>query len=184
MPSVEDGPQPLFDEGMLAAAFGATPPEEVERLAREERLRVAGKSSREEAERELEELRGRHLPEGPKTFMDRVRLRSSVRVLAGGEWAEVKLQIRLHEQSGWLNVVAEDHPLLLARHGQDNEEHIARVVKRFLVMDAGILSWSLGKFETRIGQGVSEYRAWLTFQSRSGVAVRTREDGMLNVYGL
>ena len=168
MPSVED--QPLD--------FG-----EAERLEREARLRAAGKSSREDAERELEELRGR-LAEGPRTVTDRVRLRASIRVLAGGEWADLAMQIRLTEQMPWLYVINKDHPLLLARHGQENEEHIVRAVERFLTMDAGIFRYNLGKFEMRVGQGQTEYRAWLTFQSRAGVAVRTREDGMLNVYGL
>ena len=181
MPSVEDQPEPLF--GLADAMFGGTPPEETERLERESRLRAAGKTSRADAERELEVLRA-GLAEGPRTVNDRVRLRASVRVLAGGEWAELAMQIRLGESMPWLNVLASDHPLLLARHGQENEEHIVRVVERFLTMDAGIFRYNLGKFEMRVGQGQTEYRAWLTFQSRAGVAVHTREDGMLNVYGL
>lgn len=190
MPAMDE-PLPLFDDSLLDRMYGKDQPtiddelfaENLEAEAREARLRSAGKTSREDAERELDELRAR-LAEGPKTVTDRVRLRASIRVIAGGEWAELAMQIRLTEQSGWLNVMAADHPLLLARHGQENEEHIIRVVERFLTMDAGIFRYTLGKFEMRIGQGVSEYRAWLTFQSQAGVAVRTREDGMLNVYGL
>lgn len=182
---LQDSPEErlaLFED---AVQQGAVPLDfaEAERLEREDRLRAAGKTSREHAEQELDALRAR-LAEGPKTVNDRVRLRASIRVLAGGEWAELSMQIRLTESSAWLNVMHPDHPLLLARHGQENEEHIVRAVERFLTMDAGILRYNLGKFEMRVGQGQTEYRAWLTFQSRAGVAVRTREDGMLNVYGL
>lgn len=61
--------------------------------------------------------------------------------------------------------------------------YVELVMRRFLLIDSA-LSWSLGSWEARVGQGVTEYRAWLDVDAPSSVAVRTRADGMLNLYGL
>ncbi len=115
-----------------------------------------------------------------------VRVRSSVRVI-NKRWVEVKMQIRLDDSMPWLSVLNEDHPLMLNRNfvmeEQGQEGYVELVLRRFLVMDAG-LNWFLGKWEQRVGQGVTEYRAWLNLRARGSVAVRTRDDGMLNLYGL
>ncbi|QKN87818.1 hypothetical protein NEBULOUS_57 [Microbacterium phage Nebulous] len=153
---------------------------------REERLRAAGKTNREDAERELNALRGQLSQTEPVTE-DVIRVRSSVRIV-NKNWVEVSLQIRLADGMPWLDCLNSDHPVLMSRRAalfsEDQTEYITRVIRRFIGMDAG-LSWRLDpRWETRVGQGVTEYRTWMVFSSRSGVAVRTRPDGMLNVYGL
>lgn len=157
-----------------------------EAAQREMRLRNAGKTSREDAERELNALRGQLSQTEPVT-QDRVRVRSTVRIV-NAEWVEVSLQIRLGSSMPWLDCINRDHPVLMSRRAaifqEDQTDYIVRVIRRFIGIDAG-LTWHLDpRWETRVGQGATEYRTWMTYRSRSGVAVRTREDGMLNVYGL
>lgn len=159
-------------------------------VAREQRLRQAGKSSRAEAEAELEGLRAMMDPNPTQvpSCHQRIRVRSSVRVL-DQDWVEVRMQIRLRESAGWIDVVAADHPLLLSRglskvtECETQTDYVEAVLRRFVTMDAG-LAWRLGAWESRVGQGVTEYRAWVDLSARLSVAVRTRDDGMLNVYGL
>ncbi|WNN96091.1 hypothetical protein SEA_SCHIMMELS22_60 [Microbacterium phage Schimmels22] len=162
---------------------------DIGRDEREARLKAAGKTSRAEAEQELEGLRSMM---GETTQVpvcrQRIRVRSSVRVL-DQEWVEVRMQIRLRESGGWIDVIAEDHPLLLSRglsrvtECETQTDYVEAVLRRFVTMDAGLV-WRLGAWESRVGQGVTEYRAWVDLSARLSVAVRTRADGMLNVYGL
>ena len=151
------------------------------------------KTNRAHAEQELDELRARLAGDGTLQQV-RIRFRSSVRVL-NREWVEVKLQIRLYDGGAWLNVLAEDHPLLLSRAfnvagsvaaaaGEDQREYVMVTMRRFLLSDGGIRAWRTGSLEMQVGQGTTEYRGWLHVTSRHGVAVRTREDGMLNLYGM
>lgn len=171
---------------------------DIGRDEREARLKAAGKTSRAEAEQELEGLRSMMGERSeyastenlgaPAVCRQRIRVRSSVRVL-DQDWVEVRMQIRLRESGGWIDVIAEDHPLLLSRglsrvtECETQTDYVEAVLRRFVTMDAG-LRWQLGAWESRVGQGVTEYRAWVDLSARLSVAVRTRPDGMLNVYGL
>lgn len=147
--------------------------------------KLGPKTTQADAERELDELRTTSGGLLVQSYVEtRVRVRGFVRVLAGGEWAEVGLQIRLYDAGGWLNVIAEDHPLLVARLGQPHVEHVEAAIKRFLLSDGGITGKWDARWEERVGGGGTDYRSWLVLRARHGVAVRTRPDGMLNVYGL
>lgn len=195
MPSVEDGA--LFDAELtsIPAYVNHAPLSYEEAIGRrsnpEMRDDQAGPATnRAHAEAELEALRAKLAQSSTDYQVNRIRVRSSVRVL-NGKWVELKLQIRLDEGMPWLNVLADDHPLLMARvqtrpgdkDGVENTDYVVRAMERFLLIDNG-LTWHLGKWEARHGQGTNEYRAWVELRSRHGVAVRTRDDGMLNVYGL
>lgn len=160
---------------------------EQHRQEREARLRAAGKTNREDAERELNDLRATLAQDKTEPYVQaQMRVRGSVRVV-NPRWVEVKLQLRVDDSMPWLNVLAEDHPVLMRRDYPSEKDtlsgYVELAIRRFLCIDAG-LNWMLGKWEARVGQGVTEYRAWLNLRARSSVAVRTRDDGMLNLYGL
>jgi len=153
-------------------------------IGREDRLRAAGKTNRADAERELNNLRlGLSQPASEEFVEAQVRVRSSVRVV-NSRWVEVRMQLRVDDSMPWLDVLNRDHPVLMRRTKDDLfAEYVELAIRRFLIIDAGLV-WHLGPWEQRVGQGVTEYRAWLNLRGPAGVAVRTRDDGMLNVYAM